>query len=250
MKDIVVRTEGLSKDYIIGPQPIHALAGISVTVRRGEFVAVVGPSGSGKSTFMNLLGCLDTPTAGRYVFDGEDLSSVPKDALARIRSARIGFVFQTFNLLPRMTALENVALPLLYGGVPRRLRRGRAEEVLASVGLADRAHHQPTQLSGGEQQRVAIARALVNEPAMILADEPTGAVDSRTGVEIMAQFQRLNRDGITIILVTHEADIAGYARRKLRFHDGRLAGDEAVAAPSDAAARLAALTQGEELKVA
>ncbi len=242
MTEYVIRTEGLSRDYLIGPEPIHALADISVSVLSGEFIAVMGPSGSGKSTFMNLLGCLDTPTSGRYIFDGIDVSEVARDELARIRSAKIGFVFQTFNLLPRMTALENVALPLMYGGYPRRQRRSRAEHVLEALGLADRMHHQPTQLSGGQQQRVAIARALVNEPAMILADEPTGALDTRTGIEIMAEFQRLNRDGITIVVVTHEAEIAVYASRILRFRDGRLEDDEKVRAPADAAAELAART--------
>ncbi len=245
MAKYVIQTEGLSRDYLIGPEPIHALADISVNVLRGEFVAVMGPSGSGKSTFMNLLGCLDTPTSGRYIFDGTDLSQVARDDLARIRSAKIGFVFQTFNLLPRMTALENVALPLMYGGYPRRQRRSRAKHVLEALGLADRVQHQPTQLSGGQQQRVAIARALVNEPAMILADEPTGALDTRTGIEIMAEFQRLNRDGITIILVTHEAEIAVYANRILRFRDGRLEDDEKVRAPADAAAELVTRTEAE-----
>ena len=246
MTKYVIQTEGLSRDYLIGPNTIHALVNISVTVPSGEFIAVMGPSGSGKSTFMNLLGCLDTLTSGQYIFDGIDVSRVARDELARIRSDKIGFVFQTFNLLPRMTALENVSLPLMYSGSPRRQRRSRAAQLLETVGLADRMHHQPTQLSGGQQQRVAIARALVNEPAMILADEPTGALDTRTGIELMAEFQRLNRNGITIVLVTHEEEVAAYANRILRFRDGRLEGDEKTHTPSDATAVLTALTDSSQ----
>ena len=246
----IIATEGLTKDYHLGPHTVHALRGVSVTLERGEFVAVMGPSGSGKSTFMNLLGCLDRPTAGRYVLDGEDVAGLSPDALARIRNAKIGFVFQTFNLLPRTTALENVELPLLYAGLPGRERRARARARLTAVGLADRETHHPSQLSGGQQQRVAIARSLVNDPAVVLADEPTGNLDSRTSVEVMALMQRLNREGLTVVLVTHEADIAAYASRVLSFRDGRLRGDERVAAQRDAEATLATMPEEEEEVVA
>ena len=242
----IIATEGLTKDYRLGPHTVHALRGVSVAIERGEFVAVMGPSGSGKSTFMNLLGCLDRPTAGRYVLDGEDVAGLSPDALARIRNAKIGFVFQTFNLLPRTTALENVELPLLYAGLSTRERRSRARARLAAVGLADRETHQPSQLSGGQQQRVAIARSLVNDPAVVLADEPTGNLDSRTSVELLALMQRLNRDGLTIVLVTHEPDIAAYASRVLSFRDGRLRGDERVAEPRDAATALTTMPDEEE----
>jgi len=207
----------------------------------------MGPSGSGKSTFMNLLGCLDTPTSGRYWLGGHDVAGLGRDELARIRNTKIGFVFQQFNLLPRTSALENVELPLLYSGVPVRERRRRARERLADVGLAEREHHHPSQLSGGQQQRVAIARALVNDPAMILADEPTGNLDTRTSMEILALLQRLNRAGLTIVLVTHEPDIAAYAGRHLVFRDGRLLNDERRAEPRDAAAALTALPVDEEV---
>ena len=242
----LIETQGLVKDYRLGSHTVHALRGVSVEIRAGEFVAVMGPSGSGKSTFMNLLGCLDTPTAGRYLFEGEDVSNLSGDRLARIRNKKIGFVFQTFNLLPRISALENVELPLLYNGTPPRDRRPRARARLEAVGLAERAHHLPTQLSGGQQQRVAIARALVNDPALILADEPTGNLDTRTSVELMALFQELNRSGITIVLVTHEADIAQYADRTLSFRDGRLIKDEPVREPKEARVLLAALPAEEE----
>ena len=246
MATALIETQGIVKDYRMGSHRVHALRGVSVTIQAGEFVAVMGPSGSGKSTFMNLLGCLDTPTAGRYLFEGEDISDLSGDRLARIRNKKIGFVFQTFNLLPRMSALENVELPLLYNGAAPRERRLRARARLEAVGLADRAHHLPAQLSGGQQQRVAIARALINEPALVLADEPTGNLDSRTGVEIMALFQELNRSGITIVLVTHEADIAAYAARVLTFRDGRVIKDEPVPAPREARALLAALPAEDE----
>ena len=245
----MIVTEGLSKDYHLGPYTVHALRGVTVTIARGEFVAVMGPSGSGKSTFMNLLGCLDTPTAGRYLLDGADVARLSRDELAGIRNTKIGFVFQQFNLLARTTALENVELPLFYSSAPGRDRRARAHEKLSAVGLADRELHQPSQLSGGQQQRVAIARALVNDPAVMLADEPTGNLDTRTSVEILALLQRLNREGLTIILVTHESDIAAYASRVLTFRDGRLLGDTPVQEPADAAAVLT-LTEARDDEVA
>ena len=229
-------TDGLTKDYHLGPHTVHALRGVSVDIERGAFIAVMGPSGSGKSTFMNLLGCLDTPTRGRYLLDDDDVAGLSRDALARIRSAKLGFVFQQFNLLPRTSALDNVTLPLLYAGIPARER-------LAQVGLADREHHHPSQLSGGQQQRVAIARALVNDPAVVLADEPTGNLDTRTSIEILALLQRLNEAGLTIILVTHEPDIAMHAGRTLTFRDGRLRRDDPVSSPRDAAAQLVLLEE-------
>jgi len=246
MPGALIQTEDLVKDYHLGSRRIHALRGVSVAIEPGEFVAVMGPSGSGKSTFMNLLGCLDAPTAGRYRLGGLDVSHMDGDHLARVRNEKIGFVFQTFNLLPRTTALENVELPLLYGVTSARDRAGRARAKLAAVGLADREHHHPAQLSGGQQQRVAIARALINDPVLVLADEPTGALDSRTSVEIMALFQDLNRDGITVVLVTHEADIARYAGRSLTFRDGRLTRDERIADRLVARELLATLPRGDE----
>jgi len=241
----LIVTEELVKDYHLGPHTVHALRGVSVSIAPGEFVAVMGPSGSGKSTFMNILGCLDTPSSGRYVLDGADVASLSRDQLARIRNGRIGFVFQMFNLLPRVSALENVALPLLYSGLAARDRRVRARERLRQVGLEDREHHHPAQLSGGQQQRVAIARSLVNDPAVILADEPTGNLDTRTSIEILALLQRLNRDGLTIVLVTHEPDVAACAKRVLTFRDGRLLSDAPVAAPVDAASAVAAFVEDE-----
>jgi len=236
----LIETRQLTKVYHLGETEVRALAGVSIDVAEGEFVAVMGPSGSGKSTFMNLVGCLDVPTSGEYRFNGEDVAGLSPDALAGIRNRSIGFVFQQFNLLPRTSALANVELPLLYGGVPPAERRERAQRTLEQVGLANRADHHPAQLSGGQQQRVAIARALVNDPKLILADEPTGALDSMTSLEVMALLQQLNRDnGITIVLVTHEHDVAKFTSRLLTFRDGKLVSDTRNP-PADAAAALAA----------
>ena len=234
----LIESRGLTKDYHLGTHTVHALRGVDVSVEAGEFVAVIGPSGSGKSTFMNLLGCLDTPTSGQYLLDGQDISRAALSELAVIRNRKVGFVFQGFNLLARATALENVELPLMYSGIRTRERRERARASLAAVGLAEREGHQPSQLSGGQQQRVAIARALVTHPALILADEPTGNLDTRTSVEIMALLQELNRSGMTVILVTHEPDIAQHARRILLFRDGKLRSDEPVPTPRDARTEL------------
>lgn len=246
MADVLVHAQDLCKEYRLGDHVVHAVRNVSVSIDRGEFVAVMGPSGSGKSTLMNLLGCLDTPTGGRYLLDGEDIASLSSRDLARTRTRKIGFVFQNFNLLPRTSALENVELPLKYSRSPRSERRDLALHMLESVGLADRRHHLPTQLSGGQLQRVAIARALVNSPSIILADEPTGALDTRTGLEIMSLFQRLNRQGITVVLVTHEPDIADFARRILRFRDGRLSSDQVVENVGDAEAMLSQMPPEEE----
>ena len=234
MGDALIRTRDLVKVYRVGDNEIRALAGISVEITRGEFVAVMGPSGSGKSTFMNVLGCLDRPSAGEYLLDGRRVSDLERDALATVRNRHLGFVFQNFNLLARTPALENVELPLVYSGVAAKERRARALEMLARVGLSERANHLSSQLSGGQQQRVAIARALVMRPLLIFADEPTGALDSHTGLEIMALLQELNRQGMTVVLVTHESDIARFATRVLRFLDGRIVADERRA-PADAA---------------
>jgi putative ABC transport system ATP-binding protein len=226
MEAPVVALDRLRKTYLLGGQEIVALQGLSLAIETGALVAVMGPSGSGKSTFMNLVGCLDRPSSGSYRLDGVDVAHLDADALATLRNRRIGFCFQSFNLLPRASAQANVELPLVYAGVPPRQRRERACEVLAAVGLGDRFHHLPTQLSGGQQQRVAIARALVNHPSLILADEPTGGLDSRTGREIMLLFERLNAGGITIIIVTHEPEVAAYARRLIQLRDGRLVDDQ------------------------
>ena len=226
---VTIHLENVHKIYDLGEVQVPALRGVSLEIRTGEFVAVMGASGSGKSTLMNILGCLDRPTRGRYILDGVDVSSLTKLELARIRNRKIGFVFQQFNLLNRTSALENVELPTIYAGIPPQERDKRAQEALARVGLTDRAGHFPSQLSGGQQQRVAIARALVNHPAIVLADEPTGNLDSRTSVEIMEILQRLNEEeGLTVVLVTHEPDIALYAKRVLEFRDGKLRRDSPV----------------------
>src|SRR5262250_1880234 len=224
----LVEVHDLRKNYQLGEMEVHALRGVSVTVHPGDFVAIMGASGSGKSTFMNILGCLDKPTSGCYLLEGTDVSGLTKKELARIRNQKIGFVFQGFNLLGRTTALENTELPMLYSRIHKNDRERRAREALAQVGLGDRADHFPSQLSGGQQQRVAIARALVNQPRMLLADEPTGNLDSRTSVEVMEIFQKLNDQGLTIVLVTHEHDIAQFSKRVLVFRDGTVRKDDLV----------------------
>jgi len=224
----VVRAVGIVKTYRMGDVSVQALRGVTLDLFPGEFVAIMGASGSGKSTFMNVVGCLDRPTAGSYFLDGEEVSRLSRDALARARGRALGFVFQGFNLLPRTSALENVELPMVYQGIPTRERRARAAEALSRVGLADRLDHTTAQLSGGQQQRVAIARALVNRPKLLLADEPTGNLDSATSVDVMSLFQALNDEGLTILLVTHETDIAEHARRKVVFKDGLVLSDAPV----------------------
>jgi putative ABC transport system ATP-binding protein len=243
----VIQLEGIHKTYTMGDVVVHALRGVSLTIREGEFVAIMGTSGSGKSTTMNIIGCLDRPTRGTYILDGQNVSELSKDERADIRNRKLGFVFQGFNLLSRTSALENVELPMLYSGVDAAQRHRRASEALRSVGLVGREQNHPNQLSGGQQQRVAIARALVNDPALILADEPTGNLDSRTSIEVMEIFQRLNRErGITLVLVTHETDIAEYADRVVVFKDGRIRKDYKVTSRRDAAEELKNLPVADE----
>jgi putative ABC transport system ATP-binding protein len=225
---LVIAIEDVTKLYQMGEETIHALRGVSLNIHRNEYLAIMGPSGSGKSTLMNMLGCLDTPTSGRYEFNGNDVARMVDDELADIRNREIGFVFQTFNLLPRSDALRNVELPLIYAGISPHERRDRAREALENVGLGNRVHHKPNELSGGQRQRVAIARALVNRPSIILADEPTGNLDSKTGVEILALFEDLYEQGNTLIVVTHEESVARHARRIIRLHDGLIASDGPV----------------------
>ncbi len=225
MAEPLIKITDIRRNFILGNETVYVLKGINLEIQKGEYVALMGPSGSGKSTLMNLLGCLDTPTSGRYVLNGKDVSQMKDDELAEIRNKEIGFVFQTFNLLPRTTALDNVALPMIYAGYGKSERIARATEVLTQVNLADRMDHQPNQLSGGQRQRVAVARALVNKPSIILADEPTGNLDSKTSVEIMKLFGDIHAQGNTVILVTHEEDIAAYAHRIIRLRDGLIESD-------------------------
>lgn len=225
MEDII-NISGITRDFALGAQTVKVLKGIDLNIKKGEYVALMGPSGSGKSTLMNILGCLDTPTSGTYVLKGEDVSSMTDDQLAEVRNKEIGFVFQTFNLLPRITAVQNVALPMIYAGKGPSARMEKAEKTLMSVGLEDRMTHRPNQLSGGQRQRVAIARALVNDPSIILADEPTGNLDSKTSIEIMQLFQKIHAIGNTIIIVTHEEEIAEHAHRIIRLRDGMIYSDE------------------------
>ncbi|MGB2769760.1 MAG: ABC transporter ATP-binding protein [Candidatus Zixiibacteriota bacterium] len=248
MQPLIV-TDRLVKIYNLGDFDIHALRGINLSVQEKEFVAIMGPSGSGKSTLMHILGCLDRPTKGRYLLQGEDISSLDRNSLAAIRNKKIGFVFQVFNLLSRTTALENVELPLLYNGTSTKDRIQRAKKALAMVGLEGREHSRPNQLSGGQQQRVAVARALINDPAIIMADEPTGNLDTRTSIEIMGIFQSLNRSGITVILITHEKDIAAYAKRNIDFRDGKIVRDEELASPKNAEDELRSLPPEEEEEI-
>jgi putative ABC transport system ATP-binding protein len=249
---VAVRLDDVRKTYRTGEVEVHAVRGVSIEIGQGEFVALMGSSGSGKSTLMNILGCLDRPTSGRYFLDGDDVSGLSRDELADVRNSKLGFVFQNFNLLSRTSALENVELPLLYSEVALTSEqlRAKAEQVLASVGLEGRGDHTPSQLSGGQQQRVAIARALINDPEVLLADEPTGNLDSRTSVEVMEIFQALNNKGITIIMVTHEPDIASYARRNIIMKDGMVRDDIVVQNRLHAAADLEKMTAGEALEAA
>jgi len=244
----MMKVEGLTKVYKMGTTTVHALRGVSLEIGQGEFVAIMGPSGSGKSTFMNLIGCLDKPSAGEYWLDGISASRMNDNQLADVRNQKIGFVFQQFNLLPRTSALRQVELPMLYSGIPNR--RERALAALDIVGLGSRHHHTPAELSGGQQQRVAIARALVNEPVVLMADEPTGALDTRTGCEIMAIFQRLNEEGKTVVLVTHELEIAEHCKRLIRFKDGRVLSDEPVRNRRNAQDELAKMPDPNEEEVA
>jgi putative ABC transport system ATP-binding protein len=230
LPDIIILTHKLAREYVMGAEVVRALRGVDVQIRRNEYVAIMGPSGSGKSTLMNLIGCLDSPTAGEYWLNGQKVSDLGDDALARIRNKEIGFVFQTFNLLPRATALHNVELPLIYAGLPAKARRTQAADALARVGLSDRMHHKPNELSGGQRQRVAIARALVNTPSILLADEPTGNLDSATSGEIMEVFADLHHQGQTVVMVTHEHDIAAHAARVVTLRDGLVADDQRRAA--------------------
>jgi len=232
-RDAIIVTRNLQREYDMGGEIVRALRGVDITIRRNEFVAIMGPSGSGKSTLMNMIGCLDTPTHGEYWLNGHRVSELEDNELARIRNKEIGFVFQTFNLLPRATALHNVELPLVYAGVPGKERKARAVDALTQVGLADRMEHRPNELSGGQRQRVAIARALVNQPSIILADEPTGNLDSTTSVEIMALFNQLHQQNQTIVLVTHEHDIAAHARRQVHLKDGMVEQDFATKAKTE-----------------
>jgi len=236
----LIETQKLSRSYQLGDETVRALIEVSIAVEVGDFVAVMGPSGSGKSTFMNVIGCLDRPNSGAYWLDGQEVSKLDADALAAVRNHKIGFVFQQFHLLDRLDALGNVELPMVYAGAERKDRRERAIAALRRVGLGERLQHRPTQLSGGQQQRVAVARALVNTPKMLLADEPTGALDSRTSLELIALFQELNRDGMTVVVVTHEPDVARFASRLIRFRDGRVLSD-ARQRPAHAADELAAV---------
>jgi len=222
----LIRIQELTRRYVMGTETVHALRGVSLEIAKGEYLAIMGPSGSGKSTLMNLLGCLDTPSSGVYVLNGTNVAEMDDNALAEVRNREIGFVFQSFNLLPRSDALHNVELPLIYSGLPRDERRERARQALAHVSLSDRMHHRPNELSGGQRQRVAVARALVNNPSIVLADEPTGNLDSRTGEEILSLFEELSRKGHTIIVVTHEEEVAQHARRIIRIRDGLIAADE------------------------
>jgi len=245
MNQPVIKVEDLWKIYRLGEVQVEALRGVSFEIEEGEFVAIMGPSGSGKSTLMNILGCLDRPTRGRYFLDGQEVSQLNENQLAQIRNKKIGFIFQSFNLLPRLTALQNVELPLIYAGIPSQKRKEQAIKSLEAVGLGDRIHHYPNQLSGGQQQRVAIARALVNDPSIILADEPTGNLDTRSSEEIMHILQELNQEGKTIVLVTHERDIASHTHRILHFRDGQLVDNETIEQPVEALEVLKELVEEE-----